>query len=84
MAGRTPTGQGIVRNERQCGVFPCPQPRTAATLSGFLHLGSRDSHQIGMYDHGFATLFLAEVYGMVPDLALALAAERDHRNGLCG
>jgi prenyltransferase beta subunit len=38
--------------------------------SGFLHYGSRDSHQIGMYDHGFATLFLAEVYGMVPDLGV--------------
>lgn len=36
---------------------------------GFLyHTGS--NRQNGMYDHGFATLFLAEVYGMIPDIAL--------------
>jgi hypothetical protein len=37
--------------------------------SGFLHHDA-NPQQMGMYDHGFGTLFLAEVYGMVPDRAL--------------
>lgn len=36
---------------------------------GFLH-HEANNRDIGMYDHGFGTLFLAEAYGMVPDLAL--------------
>jgi hypothetical protein len=36
---------------------------------GFLHNRS-NSRQGGMYDHGFGTLFLSELYGMVPDLTL--------------
>jgi prenyltransferase beta subunit len=35
---------------------------------GFLHHSL--NRQVGMYDHGFGTLFLAEIYGMVPDRAL--------------
>ncbi len=35
---------------------------------GFLHYSL--NKQVGMYDHGFGTLFLAEVYGMVPDAAV--------------
>lgn len=38
----------------------------AADDSGFISLRDYTSHG-PMYDHGFATLFLAEVYGMTPD-----------------
>lgn len=37
--------------------------------SGFISLPAGASHG-PMYDHGFATLFLAEVYGMSPDSAV--------------
>lgn len=37
-----------------------------ADETGFISLASAASHG-PMYDHGFATLFLAEVYGMTPD-----------------
>jgi hypothetical protein len=36
-------------------------------IPGFLHHESTSFPQLGMYDHGFGTLFLAEVFGMVPD-----------------
>src|SRR5262245_50917578 len=38
--------------------------------AGFLNNPSPQFRQGPMYSHGFATLFLAEVYGMVPDRAL--------------
>lgn len=38
----------------------------AADESGFISIPSTASHG-PMYDHGFATLFLAEIYGMTPD-----------------
>ncbi len=34
--------------------------------AGYLHYRG-SNRQVGMYDHGFGTLFLAEVFGMVPD-----------------
>jgi prenyltransferase beta subunit len=37
---------------------------------GFLNNSAGPFKQGSMYSHGFATLFLAEVYGMVPDRAL--------------
>lgn len=37
-------------------------------MDGFLHYSL--NRQVGMYDHGFGALFLAEVYGMVPDAAV--------------
>jgi Prenyltransferase and squalene oxidase repeat len=43
--------------------------RESNDTPGYLH-HSGSSRQVGMYDHGFATLFLAEVYGMIPDRAL--------------
>ena len=42
--------------------------REKRSPAGFLH--HEDNRQVGMYDHGFGSLFLAEVFGMVPDLAL--------------
>lgn len=38
----------------------------AADESGFVSIPATASHG-PMYDHGFATLFLAEIYGMTPD-----------------
>jgi squalene cyclase len=38
----------------------------AADESGFISIPATASHG-PMYDHGFATLFLAEIYGMTPD-----------------
>jgi len=38
--------------------------------AGFLHYETASNQQVGMYDHGFGTLFLAEVFGMVPHLDL--------------
>jgi hypothetical protein len=43
--------------------------RESPDIQGFLHQAT-GNRQVGMYDHGFATLFLAEVYGMVPDSSL--------------
>jgi hypothetical protein len=43
--------------------------RETPDTPGFLHHAT-SNRQVGMYDHGFATLFLAEVYGMVPDSSL--------------
>lgn len=39
------------------------------TYKGFLHNPAGPTHG-AMYSHGFATLFLAEVHGMIPDRAL--------------
>lgn len=39
----------------------------ANTPVGYLHGGDALGHSGGMYQHGFGTLFLAELYGMVPD-----------------
>jgi squalene cyclase len=39
---------------------------SAADESGFISIPATASHG-PMYDHGFATLFLAEIYGMTPD-----------------
>jgi hypothetical protein len=38
--------------------------------AGFLHIENRQNQNFGMYDHGFGALFLAEVFGMVPDLTM--------------
>ena len=43
-----------------------PRPGAAATRPGFLHNRNAVLHG-PMYGHGFATLFLAEVHGMVHD-----------------
>jgi hypothetical protein len=40
------------------------------TPAGFLNNMAANFRQGPMYSHGFATLFLAEAYGMVPDRAL--------------
>jgi hypothetical protein len=45
------------------------ESRDPGTL-GFLHHHTLEKTLTGMYDHGFGTLFLAEVYGMVPESAL--------------
>src|SRR5262249_17340105 len=42
-----------------------------SAIPGFLHRKSGMRHEHGpMYGHGFGTLFLAEVYGMVPNKEL--------------
>jgi hypothetical protein len=41
----------------------------ANTPAGYLHGGEALGHSGGMYQHGFGALFLAELYGMVPDPA---------------
>jgi hypothetical protein len=43
--------------------------RERREVPGFLH-HEVNTRQVGMYDHGFGTLFLCELYGMVPDRAL--------------
>jgi hypothetical protein len=48
-------------------VIDCGERSTVAP--GFLH-NSLNNRQVGMYDHGFGTLFLAEIFGMVPDADL--------------
>ena len=47
----------------------------AADDSGFVSLREYTSHG-PMYDHGFATLFLAEIYGMSPDSEVRQKLER--------
>ena len=39
--------------------------------AGYLHHDANNRQVgVGMYDHGFGTLFLAEIYGMIPDSTL--------------
>jgi hypothetical protein len=62
--GRGIYGTNVLRALRH--VLDCEKHEPA----GFLHYDANNNSQVGMYDHGFGTLFLAELYGMVPDAAL--------------
>jgi hypothetical protein len=56
----------LQQGERQgrAGAFGMPHP------AGFLHNSTHGGQQGPMYSHGFGTLFLGEVCGMVPDADL--------------
>ncbi|QDU31898.1 Prenyltransferase and squalene oxidase repeat protein [Anatilimnocola aggregata] len=61
-AGNTPGRGEYGGNLNRCISYVL----SAADESGFISIPATASHG-PMYDHGFATLFLAEVYGMTPD-----------------
>ncbi len=44
--------------------------KESTKIPGFLHYDAGRGDRAPMYSHGFATLFLAELYGMVPDKIL--------------
>jgi hypothetical protein len=61
MPGRGPYGEAVNR----CVSFVLSKARD----DGFIHAPESASHG-PMYEHGFATMFLAEVYGMHPEQAV--------------
>ncbi len=63
MPGRGACGTNVLR------ALQYVMDRESTDIPGFLHYAG-NSRQVGMYDHGFATLFLSEVYGMVSDWTL--------------
>lgn len=80
LPGRGMYGSHLKR--AQAYVLSCAQP------SGFLHLPEATSHG-PMYEHGFATLFLAEAYGLSNNselrerlvLAVKLIVEKQNQEG---
>lgn len=68
MSGGNQPGRGIYATNVQRALLYVLS-REKRDVPGFLH-NEPSNPQIGMYDHGFGTLFLAEIYGMVPDLAV--------------
>jgi len=62
--GRGEYGDGVLR------AVEYVLKRERANPAGFLH-HEFSNRQAGMYDHGFGTLFLAEVYGTVADRDLS-------------
>lgn len=64
LPGRGAYGQSVLR------ALQFVLAKEQSTPPGFLHNPDGRFRQGAMYGHGFATLFLAEAYGMVPDAAL--------------
>ncbi len=67
-AGHLP-GRGTFGGSVQRALLYVLSREKKGAPDGFLH-NDQNNRQVGMYDHGFGTLFLSEVYGMVPDLDL--------------
>ena len=63
LPGRGACGTNVVR------ALQYVLSRESVEVPGFFHY-TGSNRQVGMYDQGFATLFLAELYGMIPDRAL--------------
>ncbi len=68
MSGGHLPGQGRYGNSVR-GALKYVLSHEQANPSGFLH-HPRSNSQVWMYSHGFATLFLAQLYGMVPNRTL--------------
>jgi hypothetical protein len=69
MSGGHQPGRGAYGGNVQRALLYVLSREKRGAPEGFLHNDANNS-QVGMYDHGFGTLFLSEVYGMVPDLDL--------------
>ena len=64
--GRGPYGGNVTRALQ----FVLSKEQPAPAPPGFLNNATGHLRQGAMYSHGFATLFLAEAFGMVPDKGL--------------